>query len=111
MVRRDVWLRCRPVSEEDQSQRVRKSLAEARLVEIELDEFPERIREVKRVAIGRLGELLQNDTGLGERRSVAHSLGTLSRLEATLRADADLRKSRQSSSPSTPKSPGTGGAE
>jgi hypothetical protein len=99
------------VSEEDRSQRVRKSLAEARLVEIELDEFPDRIREVKQVAIGRLGELLQNDTGLRERRSVAHSLGTLSRLEATLRADADLHKSGQTSSPSTPKRPRTSGTE
>ena len=91
------------MSEEDRSQQVRKSLAEARLVEIELDEFPDRIREVKQAAIGRLGELLQNDTGLGEGRSVAHSVGTLSRLEATLRADADLHKSGQSRLPSTPK--------
>lgn len=99
------------MSEEDRSQRVRKSLAEARLVEIAPDEFPDRIREVKQVAIGHLGELLQNDTGLREGRSVAHSLGTLSRLEATLRADADLHKSGQTSVPSTPKPPRTGGAE
>lgn len=85
------------MSEEDRSQRVRKSLADARLVEIELDEFPDRIREVKQVAIGRLGELLQKDTGLQERRSVAHSLGTLSRLEATLRADTDQHKPGPSS--------------
>ena len=83
------------MSEEDRSQRVRKSLAEARLVEIEPDEFPDRIREVKRVAIGRLGELLEKDAGLGEPRSVAHSLGTLARLEATLRADANLHKPPQ----------------
>jgi hypothetical protein len=88
------------VSEEDRSQRVRKSLADARLVEIEPEEFPDRIREVKQVAIGRLGELLQKDTGLQERRSVAHSLGTLSRLEATLRTDAEVQKpGRPSSSP------------
>jgi hypothetical protein len=88
------------VSEEDRSQRVRKSLADARLVEIEPEEFPDRIREVKQVAIGRLGELLQKDTGLQERRSVAHSLGTLSRLEATLRTDAEVQKpGRSSSSP------------
>jgi hypothetical protein len=92
------------VDEEDRSHRVRKSLAEARLVEIEPDEFPDRIREVKQVAIGHLGDLLlKNDTGLVERRSVAHSLGTLRRLEATLRADADLQKSGQASEPSTPK--------
>ena len=81
------------MSEEDRSQQVRKSLADARLVEIELNEFPERIREVKQIAIGRLGELLQEDTGQHERRSVAHSLGTLSRLEASLRADADRKES------------------
>jgi hypothetical protein len=86
------------VSEEDQ--RVRKSLADARLVEIELDEFRDRIREVKQVAIGhldnllqRLDNLLQKDAGLGEPRSVAHSLGTLSRLEATLQADSEHQKS------------------
>jgi hypothetical protein len=83
------------VGEEDRSRHVRKSLADARLVEIEPDEFPDRIREVKQVAIGHLGELLQKDAGLHEPRSVAHSLGTLSRLEATLRGDADLRKSSE----------------
>jgi hypothetical protein len=87
------------VSEEERIQRVRKSLADAGLVEIELDQFPDRIREVKQVAMGRLGELLQKDTALQERRSVAHSLGTLSRLEAILRTDADLQKPRRSSHP------------
>ncbi len=93
------------MSEEDRSQRVRKSLADARLVEIEVDEFPDRIREVKQVAIGRLGELLQKDTGPREHRSVAHSVGTLSRLEASLRADADLHKSGRAGLPATPKPP------
>ena len=97
------------MSEEDRRQRVRKSLADARLVEIELNEFPDRIREVKQVAIGRLGELLQNDTGLPERRSVAHSLGTLSRLEATLRTDAAPHTSGQASVPSGPERPRTSG--
>lgn len=91
------------MSEEDRTHRVRKSLADARLVEIELDEFPDRIRELKQVAIGRLGELLQKDNALQERRSVAHSLGTLSRLEATLRADAGLHKQGRSSQPAPPK--------
>jgi len=93
------------VSDEDRSQRVRKSLADARLVEIELDEFPDRIREVKQVAIGRLGELLQKDSGPREHRSVAHSVGTLSRLEATLRADADPNKAGQPGLPAPPKKP------
>ena len=91
------------MSEEDRTHRVRKSLADARLVEIELDEFPDRIRELKQVAIGRLGELLQKDNALQERRSVAHSLGTLSRLEATLRTDAGLQKPGRSSQPAPPK--------
>lgn len=91
------------VDEEDRSQLVRKSLAEAHLVEIAPDEFPDRIREVKQVAIGHLGELLKNDTGAVEHRSVAHSLGTLHRLEATLRADADLQKAGQGSEPSVAK--------
>jgi len=99
------------VSEEDRSQRVRESLAKARLVEIGLDEFPDRIREVKQIAIGRLGELLQNDTDLPEGRSVAHSLGTLSRLEATLRPDADRHKSATTSLPPVPKPPRKSGAE
>ena len=93
------------MSEEDRSQRVRKSLADAHLVEIELDEFPDRIREVKQVAIGRLGELLQKETGPREHRSVAHSVGTLSRLEASLRADADLHKSGQTGLSANPKVP------
>jgi hypothetical protein len=42
---------------------------------------------------------------------VAHSLGTLSRLEATLRADVQLHKSEQTNLPSTPKRPRTSGAE
>ena len=90
------------MSQDDRTQLVRKSLADARLVEIELDEFPDRIREVKKVAIGRLGELLQADTGLQERRSVAHSLGTLSRLEATLKTDVPHTPARPSS-PTSPK--------
>ena len=81
------------VDEQDRSQQVRKSLADAGLVEIAPDEFADRIREVKQVAIGHLDELLKSDTGVGEHRSVAHSLGTLRRLEATLRAEADPQKS------------------
>ena len=91
------------VDEEDRSQRVRKTLAEARLVEIAPDEFPDRIREVKQVAIGHLGELLKSGTGAREHRSVAHSVGTLRRIEATLRADADLQKSEQRGEPSASK--------
>jgi hypothetical protein len=80
------------VSEETRTQRVRESLTQARLVEIEVDEFPDRIKEVKHVAIGRLGELLERENGVQERESVAHSLGTLRRLEATLQAGTRLPK-------------------
>jgi len=97
------------VDEEDRSQRVRKSLADARLVEIAPDDFPERIREVKQVAIGHLGELLKSDTSAGERRSVAHSVGTLRRLEATLRADADLQNAGRAGNPPSPKPRPAGG--
>ena len=91
------------MSGEDRTQHVRKSLAKARLVEIAPDEFPERIREVKQAAIGRLGELLEKEAGLCEPRSVAHSLGTLRRLEATLRADAGQHEPEQIGEPSRPK--------
>jgi hypothetical protein len=91
------------VSERERIERVRKSLADARLVEIELEEFPDRIREVKQIAVGHLGELLQQDAALREHRSVAQSLGTLSRLEATLRADADRHKPEQGDLPAKPK--------
>lgn len=74
--------------DETQTPRVWKSLKQAGLVEIKLDEFPEKLQEVKHVAIGRLGELLERQTGIREQESVAHSLGTLKRLETTLRGDA-----------------------
>jgi hypothetical protein len=84
------------LTEQNRSQRVRKSLADARLVEISPEEFPDRIREVKQVAIGHLGKLLETDAGLREPRSVAQSLGTLSRLEATLRTEAQTKRGSQS---------------
>jgi hypothetical protein len=83
-------------SEEIKTRRVQKSLAEAGLVDVDLDEFPERIKEVKHLAIGRLGELLERENAVQERQSVAHSLGTLKRLETTLRADPGLPKSEPS---------------
>lgn len=89
------------MSEEDRSQRVRKSLAEAHLVEIAVEEFPDRIRDIKQVAISHLSELLQNETGLQEPRSVAHALGTLSRLEATLRGETVSGMSNASDPSST----------
>jgi len=74
--------------EKAQTQRVWKSLTEAGLIEIKLDEFANKLKEVKHVAMGRLGELLERQSALRERESVAHSLGTLKRLETTLPADS-----------------------
>jgi hypothetical protein len=74
--------------EKAQTQRVWKSLTEAGLIEIKLEEFANKLKEVKHVAMGRLGELLERQNALRERESVAHSLGTLKRLETTLPADS-----------------------
>ncbi len=63
-------------------------LSEAGLVEIRLDEFAERIRDVKRVATGRLFDLLNFNTGVQERESAAYSLGTLKELELKVLANA-----------------------
>jgi hypothetical protein len=51
-------------------------------------EFPERIREIKSVVTGRLGELLEMKAGAHERESAAYSLGRLKDLETTLQAGA-----------------------
>ena len=74
---------------EDETTRkqVWKSLSEAGLVEISLEEFPDRILEAKRTVIGRLSELLEAQNRVEERQSLAHSLGALKNLESTLRGD------------------------
>lgn len=74
--------------EETEEQQVWRVLSEAGLVEIRLDEFAEKIRDVKRIVIERLCELLNFDTGSKERESAAYSLGTLKRLELKVLADA-----------------------
>jgi hypothetical protein len=74
-------------NDETDAQQVWKSLAEAGLDEIALDEFPARIKAVKLVVMGRLSELLELKTGVQERDSAAYSLGTLKNLEATLQPD------------------------
>jgi len=70
------------------TQQVWKSLTDAGLVEIKIDEFPDKLKKVKHVAIGWLGELLERRTAVREQEIVAHSLGTLKRLETTLRTEA-----------------------
>lgn len=68
-------------SDDETGQQVWKVLSEAGLVEIRLDEFAERIRDVQRTVIVRLRDLLDFDTGIKERESAAYSLGTLKGLE------------------------------
>lgn len=85
--------------EEANTQQVWESLRKAGLVEIRIDEFPERIREVKHVALGRLGELLELNGGNQEQQSVAYSLGFLKKLETTVRDDVGLPQ-RERSNPS-----------
>ena len=74
--------------EETEEQQVWRVLSEAGLVEIRLDEFAERIRDVKRIVTGRLFDLLNCNTGVRERESAAYSLGTLKGLELKVLANA-----------------------
>jgi hypothetical protein len=69
---------------EGKSQGIWKALSDAGLVEIEPTQFPDRIKEVRHVAMGLLGELLELQNCNAERESVAHSLGTLKVLENKL---------------------------
>ena len=71
-----------------EKQQIWRVLSEAGLVEIRLDEFAERIRDVKRIVTARLRELLDFDTGIKERESAAYSLGTLKGLELKVLANA-----------------------
>ena len=74
--------------DETEEQKVWRVLSEAGLVEIGLDEFAERIGDVKRIVIVRLRELLDFNTGIKERDSAAYSLGTLTGLELKVLANA-----------------------
>lgn len=70
--------------EDSEKERIWKLLSEAGLVDIRLDDFPERIKEAKDVVMGRLGELLERTNEIEERESAAYSLATLKKLETTL---------------------------
>jgi hypothetical protein len=74
--------------EETEDQHMWRVLSEAGLVEIPLEEFAERIKDVKHIVTVRLLELLNFDTDLQERESAAYSLGTLKGLELKLLANA-----------------------
>jgi hypothetical protein len=65
-----------------------RMLSEAGLVEIGLEEFAQRIQDVKLAVSVRLRELMEFNSGIQERDSAAHSLGTLKRLESKLQANA-----------------------
>jgi len=74
--------------EESEKERVWRVLSEAGLIDIPPDEFAERIKEAKRVVMGRLSELLEATleatTDIQERESAAYSLATLKKLEGTV---------------------------
>jgi hypothetical protein len=74
--------------EETEEQQGWRVLSDAGLVEIRLDEFAERIRDVKRIVVLRLRELLDFNNGIKERESAAYSLGTLKGLELKVLANA-----------------------
>lgn len=73
--------------EESKEQQAWDVLSEAGLVEIRLDEFADRIQDVKRLVIVRLRELLDFGTSIKERESAAYSLGTLKGIELKLLAN------------------------
>ena len=77
--------------DENEGQRVWKTLSEAGLVEIRLEEFAERLRDVKRLVSTRLHEMLGFDKSSPECESAAHSLGTLRGLELKLQAKAPIK--------------------
>jgi hypothetical protein len=76
------------LDDKTEEQQLWRELSEAGLAEIRLEEFAERIRDVKRTVIGRLRELIEFNSGPQERESAAHSLGTLKKLESTVQANA-----------------------
>ena len=71
--------------EDSEKERLWKLLADAGLIDITLDELPERIKEAKDVLVRRLSELLELADDSRERQSAAYSLATLKKLETTLR--------------------------
>jgi hypothetical protein len=75
-----------PDQEERRKEETWKLLSEAGLVDIRIDDFPERIKEAKDVVLRRLTELLEATSALDECQSAAYSLGTLRQIETTLGA-------------------------
>ena len=69
---------------EVEKERLWKLLSEAGLIDMGLDDLPERVKEAKDVVMSRLSELLEVSTDAQERRAAAYSLATLKKLESTL---------------------------
>lgn len=78
--------------EESEQHQAFRLLDGAGLVEISVDEFAERIADVKRIVVSRLRDLLDLNCGIQERDSAAYSLGTLAGLEMKLRTNAPRPK-------------------
>ena len=74
-----------------EEQRDRKALSDAGLIEIRLEEFAQRIRDVKSLIMVRLRELIDIGNNIKERESAAYSLGTLKVLELKLLAQDSQR--------------------
>jgi len=73
------------VPDEKTERLVWESLSSAGLMEIGPHEFVDRIRDIKNLVISRLNELLEQKSALKDRESAAYSLGTLKKLETTLK--------------------------
>lgn len=69
---------------ERRQEEVWKLLSEAGLVDIRVDDFPERIKEAKDILLRRLTELLNVTSDPEERQSTAYSLGTLTRVQTKI---------------------------
>ena len=78
---------------ESEQQRVWSLLWEAGFLDIPPEEFEDRIKEAKHVVIGRLSQLLEMTTDIGERESAACSLATLKKLETTVGRTGKRRSS------------------
>lgn len=74
-------------SEQSEKEWIWRLLSEAGLIDIRLDELPQRVKEAKDVVVRRLSELLEGSTDIHERQSAAYSLATLKKLQNRLGRD------------------------
>lgn len=78
---------------EFERERLWTTLSEAGFLDIEPDEFTDRIKKAKHAVIERLTELLQVTSDYRERESAAYSLATLKKLETTVERSGKARSS------------------